>query len=240
MSLLFASGKRPSADDIQRLLASADLAAAAAVVSFRPQDDTEGLIELLVSGLTFDLRGLSPSTAMPIPNERHRYGTLSEHPEHALEAVTLVPAQHIASGFAMIPIVQAMAGLVADIALPLAAEAVCWHPAGTWMEPQYFSRISLDWLSGGAFPALGLTALQENTAGFRSEGLGFFGGQEIQIDSLAGETKREAAKLAMRLIDRVVCEGPLTSDGGYDGPDGERLLVVLSDAGRLATIKRCE
>ncbi len=214
------------------------MAAAAAAVSFRPQDDAEGLIELLVSGLTFDLRGLAPGAAMPVPIERHRYGTISENPEQALEAITLVPAQHIASGFAMIPVVQAMVGLAAHIALPLGAQAVCWHPAATWMEPQYYSRKVLDWFSGGAFPSFGLTALQENSAGFRSEGLEFFSGQELQIDSLVGEPKRGVAKLAMRLIERVVCEGPFTSDSAFDGPDGGRFLVVLSDAGRLATIKR--
>lgn len=238
LSLLFASGMRPSAGDIERLLASAELAAAATSVSFRPGDDAEGMVELLVSGLTFDLWGLSPAAATPVPPERYRYGTIAEHLKLGLEAITLVPSQHIASGFAMIPIVQAMARLAAHIALPLGAEAVCWHPAETWMEPQYYSRIALNWLSGGPFPALGLTALQENPEGFRTEGLGFLVGQELQVDGSSGESQRENARLAMRLIDSVVCEGRFTADGMAEGPDGERLQVKIGDSGRLATVRR--
>lgn len=238
LSLLFAGGKRPSAGDIERVLASAAPSAVAAAVSFRPRDDAEGMLELLISGLTFDLCGLRPGAGMSVPPERHRYGTIADHENHKLEAITLIPAQHIASGFAMIPVVQAMAGLAAHIAQPLAAKAVCWHPAQTWMEPQYYSRIVLNWLSGGPFPALGLTALQANSEGVRTEGLGFFVGQELQVDGLPGEAKRDNAKLAMRLIDRVVCEGRFTGDGTLDGPDGQRLHIEIGESGRLATVRR--
>ena len=215
-------------------MTTANLAAAGASISFRPQDDAAGMVEILVSGLTFDLCGLAPGAGTSVPPVRHRYGTIADQP---FEAITLTPAQHIASGYAMIPVVQAMTALAAHISLPLEAQAVCWHPAETWIEPHYFARIGHDWVSGGAFPALGLTALQDNSAGLRSEGLHFFVRQELQVDNRPGEEMRDTAKLALRLIDRTISEGPFTADGAFDGPDGQRLHVELSNEGRLATIR---
>jgi len=236
LSLLFACGDRPSAGDIERVISTADSAAAAACVSYRPPEEAEGMVELLASGLTFDLRGLYPASAMPLPPKRHRYGTIDEMPG-ALEAITLVPSHHTSSGFAMIPVVQAMAALAADIALPLGTVAVCWHPAQSWMAPQYFSRIALSWISGGPFPALGLAALQENSNGLRTEGLGFFIAQELQLDGLAGEPRQEIAKRAVRLIDLAVYQGGFHADGLIEGPDGLSLAVEIRDAGKLARLR---
>lgn len=235
LSLMFACGNRPSARDIERLVAVADFGAA--FVSHRPQDEAVGVIELLINGLTFDLAGLGSGAAANTPDERHRYGTIADYPKQSLEAITLTPAHHIASGFAMIPVIQAMAGLAAHFARMLEVVAVCWHPAQTWMEPQYYAQVALNWISGGPFPALGLTALQENSAGFRTEGLGFFVGQELQVDVPAGQSKRDAAKLAVRLIDRAICEGRFAGNGTIDGPDAQPLQIEVSDSGRLATVR---
>ena len=214
------------------------MAGAAAHISYRPPDEAEGWLELLVSGLTFDLCGLNPAEPMPVPPQGHRFGVAQDVEERELEALTIVPGRHISGGFAMIPIVQAMVGLSANIALPLNAEAVCWHPARTWMEPQYFSRIALNWLSGGAFPALGLTALTEIPGGVRSEGLAFFVGQELQMDLPAGERTADMAKLAVRFIDYVVSNGPFRQEIEFEGPDGEMLRVEPSPDGKLATVSR--
>lgn len=238
MSLLFAPGKRPAADDIERLLASSDMAGAAAHVSFRPENDDEGLLELLVSGLTFDLLGLNPAKPCPVPPCGHRFGIGEGGNSTALEAITIQAGQHIASGFAIIPVVQAMAGLAAHIALPLNVEAVCWHSARSWMEPQYFSRVTMNWLSGGAFPALGFTALTQLDDSVVSEGLNAFAGQELQIDMREGEGMAETAKLAVRFIDHVVINGPLRQEIIVEGPDGELLQIERANHGRLVRIRR--
>ena len=145
--MLFAKGKRPSADQIERLLEASEIAGAAAHVSYRPLDDHDGLLELLISGLTFDLVGLEPAAAMSPPPSATQFGLSPRDLGDGLEAITLVPGQHLSGGHAMIPVVQAMLGLAGHIALPLSVEAVCWHPAQSWMEPQYFSRVALGWLS---------------------------------------------------------------------------------------------
>lgn len=238
LSLLFASDKRPSADDVERLLQSSDIAGAAAHVSYRPKDDREGLLELLVSGLTFDLVGLEPAAALPPPPRTHQFGLTGDDAREGLEAITLLPGHHLSGGHAMIPVVQAMLGLAGHIALPLSVEAVCWHPAQSWMEPQYFSRVALGWLSGGAFPALGLTALTHTADGVRSEGLAFFSGQELMVMRRKGEGAADTAKLAVRFIDYIATNGPFRRELEFQGPDGEALRVVPGDFGKLATIER--
>ncbi len=238
LSLLFAKGKRPSADEIARLLEASEIAGAAAHISYRPPDDCEGLLELLVSGLTFDLVGLAPAAALPPPPCRHRFGLSPCNSAEGLDAITLLPGHHLSGGPAMIPVVQAMLGLAGHIALPLAVEAVCWHPAQSWMEPQYFSRVALGWLSGGPFPALGLTAIEHSGEGMRSEGLAFFSGQELLVGRRADENPADTAKLAVRFIDYVVANGPFRREIEFEGPDGKLLRVAPSDFGKLATVER--
>ncbi|MCB2064368.1 MAG: hypothetical protein KDE25_13165 [Novosphingobium sp.] len=238
LSLLFAKGKRPSVNDVERLLAASEIAGAAAHVSYRPPDDNEGLLELLVSGLTFDLCGLAPAEGLALLEPAHRFGLEAGGHDGELEAITLLPGHHLSGGAAMIPVVQAMLGLAGHIALPLAVEAVCWHPARTWMEPQYFSRVALGWLSGGPFPALGLTALEHTSGGVSSEGLAFFAGQELSVLRREGESPADTAKLAVRFIDYIVANGPFRREIEFEGPDGENLRVTTSDFGKLAVVGR--
>lgn len=238
LSLLFANGKRPGADEIVRLIEASEIAGAAAHVSYRPPDDSEGLLELLVSGLTFDLVGLSPAPAPALPPRAHLFGLSAQDLRDGLEAITLVPGHHLSGGPAMIPVVQAMLGLAGHIALPLDVAAVCWHPAQSWMEPQYFSRVALGWLSGGPFPALGLTALEHTAGGARSHGLAFFAGQELLVRRRAGESPADTAKLAVRIIDFVIANGPFRRATELQGPDGELLRVVPAAFGKQVTIER--
>lgn len=238
LSLFFAVGQRPSADDIERLLVSSETSLLGARISYRP-DEREGWVELLASGLTFDLTGLSPGQSAPIPAIAHRFG-VSEHLQPtALETISLHPGQHIAGGNAMMPVVKTMVGLVANLALHLTAKAVCWHPAGTWMDPGYFARIVLNWQSGGAFPALGLTAIEQKDDGsVASTGLAYFVGQEVQIEPAPGEARADTVKLALRVIDYMVLHGPLRAPRKLEGPAGETLAAEPSQFGKVVWIWR--
>lgn len=238
LSLLFAVGQRPSVDDIERLFATSDTSLLGARISHRA-DDAEGWVELVANGLTFDLAGLAPADSSAIPEARHRFGVDAELAGSPLEAISLVPGQHIAGGNAMMPVVKTMAGLVANLALHLTAKAVCWHPAGTWMDPGYFARIVLNWQSGGAFPALGLTAVDQTEDGsVMSSGLAYFIGQEVQIEIAPDEAAAETVKLAMRVIDYMVLHGPLRSPRKLDGPSGETLMAEPSQYGQVVWIWR--
>lgn len=231
LSFLFAAGKRPTASEIDRLLSSPDLAGASAQVSYRPAND-EGWLEILATGLTFDLVGLAPSAAAPQPPLENRYGIASGFSVAGTETITLVPGEHIRSVRASLPVVRAMTGLAASIALPLGAKAVCWHGAASVMEPQYFSRIIFNWLAGGAFPALGLTAVATQDDGsVASRGLAFFTGQELLLEARSGEAKADTVKLAVRLIDHMVRSGRLDQARELQGPGGERLLAEPTSSG---------
>jgi len=238
LSLIFAVGQRPSVDDIERLLATSETSLLGARISHRA-DDAEGWVELLANGLTFDLAGLAPAASAAIPKATHRFGVDAQLAASPLEAISLVPGQHITCGNAMMPVVKTMAGLVANLALHLTAKAVCWHPAGTWMDPGYFARIVLNWQSGGAFPALGLTAVDQMDDGnVVSSGLSYFVGQEVQVEAAKDEPPAETVKLAMRVIDYMVVHGPLRSPRELEGPSGETLMAEPSQYGQVVWIWR--
>lgn len=238
-SLLFASGARPDAAAVERLLQtspSADLPAAR--ISHRPPDQ-EGWLELLSSGLTFDLAGLAPGPAAPRPRALHRFGVGDDLAARPLEAVSLQPGEHIVAGGAQATVVRIMAGLAARLAGLEGLQAVAWHPAGSWMEGGYFARIVAAWIGGGAFPALGLTAFEATAdGGVESVGLGFFTGQELRVEALAGETQVETVKLAVRAVDMLVRHGPLAGRVTLLGPSGEPLVVEPDAGGKVLRLWR--
>jgi hypothetical protein len=228
LSLLFAPGARPDVDEIARALESLDATAPGAIISHRP-DPAEGWIELLVNGLTFELFGLDPAAAMPVSPARHRFGLDPSITSAPLEAVTLVAGSHIYGGRALEPIVRAITGLGASLALALPVAAVCWEPGGGWMEPRYFTRVIVGWLAGGPFPALGLTALETDEAGVvRSHGLDFFCNQEIEVLPRPGEASSDTAKLALRVIDNLVRRGRIERRTELESPSDRAIIAEPS------------
>jgi len=241
LSLLYSAGVRPCADDVDRLLltqASSGQIAQTARISHRP-DDAEGWVEILASGLTFDLAGLTPAAASAPSPAHYRFGLSAEIAVEPLEVVTLLPGLNISSGAAMIPVVRVMAGLALRLAIEPGVKAVVWGPARSWMEPGYFRRTIEAWLAGGAFPALGLTALERTAdGGMESIGLTFFIGTEVRIEPLAGEPAALTMKLAVRVIDLLVRNGAITEPLRLTGPDGEGLLAEPGSNGAPVRVWR--
>lgn len=242
LALLFHAGERPDADAIAQALEAGQAAGPAARVSHRPQDDA-GWLELLASGLTFDLRGLAPAAAVAmaaLPEGPHRrFGfAAGSAPAAAHEAIELVPANHILAGAGLQPVVRTLVGLAANLVLHLPVIAVHWQPADTLIEPRYFARLVLGWLGGGAFPALGLTALEPASDGsIATRGLAHFTGQEMQLEGRVGESPADTAKLAIRVIDHLVSQGRLAAPQRIGtGPDA--LLAEPSQVGRLVLVWR--
>jgi hypothetical protein len=208
--LLFAPGSRPTAVVMRQVLASSEMAGTSARINHCP-GDAEGWLEILASGLTFDLCGLAPADPVEPPEAPRSYGFAEGSPDGPHEAIDLAPGAHIASGGRLAPVYGEMAGLAANLVLNLPVAAVVWHTAGTCMEPRYFARTVLNWRAGGAFPALGLTALLAACDGsVASEGLVHFTGQEIQLAGASDESQADTVKLAMRVIDYLVRAGSLT------------------------------
>lgn len=238
LSLLFAAGERPSVHAVEQLIVSTSRTGPAAEVTHRP-GITAGWLEVLTSGLTFDVGGMAPARAILPPAMEHQFGLSQDAEKFDFEAVTIVPGAHIAGGSAMLPVVRTLIGLAAGLAAPLSARVVCWHPAGSWMEAGYFGRIAVNWLSGGAFPALGLTAVRAQPDGIvESSGLDFFAGQEVRVEPVADEPRSESVKLAVRIIDYIARHGALKAMLELQDEHGHAILAEPSFDGRHVRVWR--
>ena len=228
ISVLFAPGTRPDASALRS--AGAVRTEGGFAVTLEAKAEGEDWAELLASGLTFDCRGIRPGPAgSPPPN-----GTLlglSDQP--AGEAITLQPGPHIASGVTLQPVLRVLLALAADLVRLPGVVAVYWHPAQSWMAPDYFTRIAADWLSGGAFPALGLTTLVRDPAGgVTSKGLAFLIGQELELSTDLGLAPEALAKLAVRLIDTLYTLGPVVEPREF-ALDGQPTVLAVPQHGGL-------
>ncbi|MGH6785255.1 MAG: hypothetical protein ACREBO_00350 [Novosphingobium sp.] len=236
LSLLFAEGARPSAADVVRLAETRNERFGFGI-AFRPPD-TEGWVELLVNGLSFDCTGLVP--ADPGENAPHHqsFGLPAAFVRQPFEAVTVRPGPHLSGGERLMPVIRGLVGLGAALARLDGVKALCWRPAGSWMEPGYYGRIAGEWLDGGAFPALGLATLERDAEGrLLSHGLAFLAGQELLLEPRPGASAAEAGKLAVRLIDDLVYSGPLTAAARYSGPGGEDLVAEPEAGGTLLRVR---
>ena len=233
LSLIFGAGHRPNADDVARLAEHGG--ARAFSISHRP-GTYDGWLELLVHGLTFDLVGLAPAACAPPAAVAHHYG-FADGAVPAGEAIWLRPGAHLSGGENLLPVVRAAAALGAALAGLPGGSALVWHPARTAVEPGWFRRTVDEWLAGGGFPALGLTALvRENDGAVRSEGLAFFTGQELRLEMPGGSDSSRSGKIAVRLIHTLVEDGAVLSGVEFQGPDGERLRAEPADNGRVLRV----
>jgi len=209
-------------------------------ISHDPGGEPEWL-ELLASGLTFDLSGLVPGPGESPPPRVTSIGLDLDDRAENLTAIRLLPGPHLAGGEAVLPIVRVHLALAATLSgLPHVA-AVAWHPARTWIEPDYFGRIVGAWLDGGVFPALGLTALlAAQDGGLQTEGLNFFVGRELRVPVGLVASEAETAKLAMRLIHHIVEAGKEAATGSYVTEQGLELEVRESDDDGYLEVCRSE
>lgn len=209
-ALMFNPGERPDVDRIAQILREDELTSLAAQIGHRPSA-SQGWVEIIANGLTFDLCQLSPARPSHCHEALQEIGFSDGGADRTEgEYVSLVPSGHIAAGAGLPPVVRSMAALAANFAMQLPVRAIGWMPARTLIEPGYFSRAVLGWLAGGAFPALGLTALERGADGAASSrGLSFFTGREMQLEARADEAPADMLKLAVRVIDCLVSQGPL-------------------------------
>ncbi len=228
LSLIYAEGQRPGLEALAGL-AGRPLKSVPFALSHIP-DAGEDWVELLAAGLTFDCHVLSPGDPAAHPDNGALLG-LPDVPGG--EAISLRPAPHLAEGRGLLPVVRILAGLGAELGNLPGLIAAHWQPAQCWMAPKYFRGVVEEWLSGGAFPALGLTSLQREDDGTMvSAGLDFLIGQELRFEPDRRLVPAAIARIAVRLIHSLIETGPLMEPMTYLGPEGEPLGVEPVKRGR--------
>ena len=254
--MLFAEGKRPTADAIRKFATKQeDL-----IVSYDPRQvvpirgsllgDAAGRqsnsaggrewAELLHQGLAFDLEGLAPGEGVSTPHFDHRFDIDEGLSVGDLEAVHLVPGEHLAGAGSSLPVMRAMLGLACDFIRAFdTIEAVVWVPSASAIGRRYFESVVSAWLDGGPFPALGITAFRPAEGGaLESVGLGYWIGRELRIVPPTSEDRVEATWLGIRLINLLVMRGGLQQEEAHIAPDGAPLLLRPSADGRYIVASR--
>ncbi len=271
--MLFVPGQRPQASQVAalatrlRATAATGPAPAGAAPDARPNAPVHFTIshrpasadwlELLCGGMTFELTGLGPGPASDLPPSTNNLGLDPAILSSPLEAVGLHPGPHLAGGEGLLPVVRTTAAIGAVLASLPGVRAVCWHAARSWVGGAYFIHAIDEWLGGGAFPALGMTALVRGDDGsFTSEGLALLIGQEVRVEpgtarktasrkgvdrsgaqgSAGGEAA--SARLALRAIHSLVLSGAIDAPTHLTGPDGEPLRAEPTPDGRLVRVWR--
>ncbi|MCW1381761.1 hypothetical protein OLX02_02885 [Novosphingobium sp. KCTC 2891] len=216
-ALLFDSGKRPDAEALAALAARSG----AFTVTHRSEAEP-GWLELLRGGLTFDVTGLAPETALRLgPAAAHPVGLPRSLDLTTLEAIYLAPGPHLAGAEHLLPVIRVAVAQIADMAQMPGIVGVSWLPARTVVSPGWFVQAISAWLDGGPFPALALAALARTSSKMTSEGLAFLIGQEFTLYASDGMLQERDARVAVRLVDWLVAHGKV------EGPRE----VVLSGVG---------
>ena len=238
--LLFQRGQRPDADTLRAAIANAGrLSVTQELFSGEPGTAVND-VEVLRDGMTYDVCGLAPGEPMPLASIAHRFDSDLAPDVAALEAVGIHPGPHLEAGARSLPVIRTMMGIVADLAPYLPGLAgIAWPPARTLVGPGLFVSSMSSWLAGGAFPALGLTALSDDPeGGLRTEGLAWFIGQELLIAADIAKDRVAAARLAIRLVNQLVLQGRVTASEAIVGPDGGRLALDPSRDGKTVRVRR--
>ncbi len=223
LCLIFAPGTRPDIAALDSLASQIEEPAGAAfTISHRPP--AADWAELLSNGLTFDCTGLVPAADEPQPPAGVPVGLRSMP---AGEVIALAPGPHLAGSAGLLPVLRSIAALGARLAKLPGVQAVVWTPAAAWVAPDLFRRSVGEWLAGGAFPGLVLTALErERNGAMVSRGLQLLTGQELRFEPDKRLPSAAMARLAVRLIHELVHYGPLTAERDFTGPAGEHILAV--------------
>jgi hypothetical protein len=241
LSVLFAPAARPDASSIIALKERTEgFSVSSRQAGTQSHSVNEHSLELLVDGLVFDLFGLAPGKAARVSGCEHLVDIEEDADALAakrLEAITLTPGSHLRGGEAMMPVVRTMCGLAARLSELPGVEALAWHPACICISPTYFRAAIAHWLEDGPFPAPGLTALKPTPdGGMQSVGMAFFTGQELRIEPELADDRKAAARLAARLVNKLLDESRLERETYFELPDGSRLLLAPSPNGRFVRV----
>lgn len=252
-SLVFPAGKRPTADTIRTLAerngafaVSLDPRALRSAGDGNPRPGAAAgasasvdgsWLELLVSGLSYDLTCLAEGPGAATPLLRHDVPLPPGIELHTLEAIELRPGPHLAEGEALYPVLRHLAFLATELAALPDVAGVAWHPARNLVAPDQFRVVVGRWLAGGLFPGPCLASLASEPDGaMLSEGLAPFAGQELRIEPELTGDRGAAARLALRLMHTLAENGPLRAAEHVTASELPALRLIPSANGRFVRV----
>lgn len=196
-------------------------------------------VELLFAGLTFELEGLEPGRKAVVPRVEFSFDFDDRLSTARYKALRLVPGRHLSGGENSLPVVGAMLELACDMIQHFEGiEAVVWPASRSVIGRRFFESTVTAWLSGGAFPALGMTAFYGTIdGGLHSVGLSYFIGQELRIEPPLASDKLAATRLGIRLVNQLLIMGGLSNSEYVIAPDGSRLVLALSANGKFIRVR---
>ena len=249
MLLLFETGMRPDAKSVRKAVEKIATIAVGHDPAHRDLQPAAHIghrqekcwLEMVSYGLTFHLTHLAPGRSAKIPKVHSRFNCPDSLIEGDCECISLVPGPHLSGSSGNVPIGRVMFGIAADLARQLSGVcAIFWPPSAALMESASFRDTVANWVSGGEFPAQGLTGFRSMTDGaLQTEGLAFFTGQEIRMEPDSTVDRSVSIQLAGQLVQQLVHEGPLTRTGTATAPDGGKMRLEPSRNGKFVRVWRC-
>ena len=243
LSFFFPTGRRPTRDDVTAAVATIDRM----WISFDPADmpvgrsdgwsdrkDHRGAwLELMMSGMTFDLLGLAPLPGVAVPPARHRIGFRQTALIEQNEVVALVPGPHIADAANTLPVLRAMLDMGCLLARALGSvSAIGWRPASTLIDVDTFCIMVANWTKGGPFPAHGIVAFSLGEGNrLASEGLRFFIGRELRFDAALSGDAVGATRLGSRIVNALVARDRTSIPTIFETETGETFSLSCAPGG---------
>lgn len=226
---LWFAGSPPDTPGVERLLAQGGVAieqkeVARASLSLRV---TCGSVEIAIGVVGAPGLAMVPSNFFGLEREMIKSASV----------VTVTPVSSGVNDAGPVETVRAVATVLLRLCAIDGCVAVGWSPAESAMARDYFRSVVGKWLEGGPFPALGLIALKAHgNGGLISVGLAAICGQELVVAPGSGLPTVEAARVAVRVIDDVVSNGPVNVASTVEidgfglfeiGPDENRKNIYL-------------
>ncbi|MGV3510650.1 MAG: hypothetical protein ACO1OX_01475 [Novosphingobium sp.] len=205
-------------------------------VSHAP-DTTEGWVELLCNGLTFDLHGLRDGPVALAPEIRSAVG-LDIDQISGKRWLTLAPGPHLAGAGRLLPVIRVLSVLLIELSKLGQTGAVAWIPAHLAVKPEIFARAVQPWLEGGPFPGPAFVGFHRDERGnLLTEGLNFLMGQEFLLEGKGDLDRSELPRIAVRLVDWLVAHGPVVKPIQADLAGTGTVLLEVAEGGRI--VARC-
>lgn len=193
-----------------------------------------GTIELQRAGLTFDLAGLAPGPAVPIP-DLGGTGIDDTAAQHETRALSLRVGPHIAAGRRTLVVLREWFALAQDLGQRFGAEGVCWVPGANAIGMDNLARHLAAWDARGEVPVSLLATFRRTIDGaLQSRGLHTFTGQELRVEPPLQQGEDDA--LARLLFTHLFYAGKQTQSGQLTAPDGHPLRIEPSADGRYVRV----